>query len=109
MVTESLKADIMAGKVNVALSQDQIEEIRSLDFMALSEAFAPMSEQIARGATSHTPAFQGRKELSKPASKACRTIMQAARRDNVAPTERIDECKTVGVEVGDLMTELEKL
>lgn len=109
MVTEELKAEIRVGNVNMAISQDHVDEIKEREFKTLQEMFAPMSEQIARGATSYTQAFPGRKEISRPAAKACRTIMQAARHDDVPPTERIDVCETVGVDIGDLMNELDKL
>lgn len=110
MVTKELKSEIISGKHDDDMSPENVTAIKESDMRELEESFAPFSEKIARGATSHSAACSERKEVSRKVAETCRAIMQRARRDNVAPTERIDEgCKAAGIPVSDLMDELDKL
>lgn len=105
MVSKELEDKIKSGEVT---GENDTEELEADE--ELTESFAPFSECIVRGAMSHTQTFPDMKEVSRPISKACRAIMKIARRDNKIPTECIDKgCKATGVEVSDLMEELDKL
>jgi len=46
-----------------------------------------LDEDISRAATSHSPAFPGRKEVSRMVAKRARAIMQGARAENKRPSE----------------------
>ena len=97
-------------KPDPTITEEEIKKWREEEEKELHESFAPFSEWIARGAMSHTQAFPDMKEVPRPISKACREIMKIARHENKIPTECIDKgCEAAGVEVSDLMEELDNL
>ncbi|MCK9569645.1 hypothetical protein M0R72_11950 [Candidatus Pacearchaeota archaeon] len=86
MVTEEVVRKIMESN-----DEEIAAKIAEREDMEIGE----LDEDIARAATSWSPAFPGKKEVSREAAKSARAIMQVARAQNVRPSSI--RAETIGI------------
>jgi translation elongation factor EF-Ts len=77
-----MATDEIVGKI-MESNEDEIAAKIAVKEDAL---IGELDEDIARAATSWSPAFPGKKEVSREVAKSARAIMQMARTQNVRPS-----------------------